>query len=81
VTSPLFYHMRTENSNNNTTSTCTPEERALLDFIQECEPAYLAKALNSIYRMALYRPDSPIQEREKTELLHVKLLLEELEKL
>jgi hypothetical protein len=73
--------MRTTNSNNNFICVCTPEERALLDFIQECEAGYLAKTLNSIHFMALYRPDTPIMEKEKTELLHVKLLAEELEKL
>jgi hypothetical protein len=61
--------------------TCSPAERKLLDFIQDNEAAYLANALREIHDMALYHSEIPIEETEKTHLLHVKLLADELEKI
>jgi hypothetical protein len=62
--------MRTENDSNS----LTPAEVALLEFIRDSEAGYLAKTLRTVHDMALYHSEIPIEEKEKTELLHMKLL-------
>jgi hypothetical protein len=73
--------MRTQDCNTTNNTPCTSAEQSLLDFITDCEAPALAKMLREVRDMALYHSDIPVEEKEKVNLLHIKLLADELEKL